>query len=212
MDIKFIAVVAKAQDKGDYDKLLRLLTPEGVITATVKGVKRPNAKLKAMAVPFAFCEFSAAKKGNSYVITGASPIEDLLKICDSPESLTAGGIILEAAISSFGTECADKFVYMLHRIKDIIYSKTNPYIQAIRFLQYIIHNSGYAYEYQKYDEVKTPLHLLSFLHYSEDSTIENNAFDGELVLKTLIKIIASFENKMDTEILSKNLLAFSKTI
>ena len=57
MDVKTEAVVLKAIDYKDNDKLLTLFSPSlGKITAGIKGVKKPKAKLAFAAQPFCFAE------------------------------------------------------------------------------------------------------------------------------------------------------------
>jgi len=75
MDEKFTAVVCRSSDFREYDKLLSLITPQGARKAIMRGVKKPAAKLRFAALPFAFCEFSAVKKGETYIITGAEQVE-----------------------------------------------------------------------------------------------------------------------------------------
>jgi len=115
--------------------------------------------------------------------------------------LISASIILEAASYSFSQNSEDNFIVLLKNIKDIIIYD-NPYIYAIKFLQYIIHSSGYDYEYQKYDKIETPLELLSYLYYTKDAI----NLDLNLIEKTLIKIIHSFENKFDCQLKSKSFI------
>ena len=57
MEVKTDAVVLKAIDYKDNDKLLTLFSPSlGKITAGIKGVKKPKAKLAFAAQPFCFAE------------------------------------------------------------------------------------------------------------------------------------------------------------
>ena len=58
MEIKTEAVVLGSTDYKDNDKLLTLFSPTmGKITANIRGVKKPKAKLAFAAQPFAFCEY-----------------------------------------------------------------------------------------------------------------------------------------------------------
>ena len=201
MESKFSAVVFRAQQHGEYDKLLKLITKDGVVSAIIKGVRRAKAKLKPCALPFAFFEYTAVKKGDLYVVTGASQIEDLHGLSACPQKLTAGSIILESAAACFGSGFDGHFIIMLKKLKDIIYG-LNPFTPAIRFLQHMIHSGGYGYEYEKYNKIETPLQLLSYLHYSA----EDGEFDEKLILKTLAKLIISFENIFECTVLSKIML------
>ena len=62
MEVKTDAVVLQTLDYKDDDKLLTLFSPSlGKITAGIRGVKKPKARLAFAAQPFAFCEYVLAE-------------------------------------------------------------------------------------------------------------------------------------------------------
>ena len=72
MEIKTEAIVLQSIDYKDNDKLLTLFSPSlGKITAGIRGVKKPKAKLAFSAQPFCFSEYVLAEKGGRYTVTGA---------------------------------------------------------------------------------------------------------------------------------------------
>jgi len=72
MDVKTEAIVLQAIDYKDDDKLLTLFSPTlGKITAGIRGVKKPKAKLAFSAQPFCFAEYILAEKGGRYTVTNA---------------------------------------------------------------------------------------------------------------------------------------------
>ena len=72
MEIKTEAIVLQAIDYKDNDKLLTLFSPElGKITAGIRGVKKPKARLSFASQPFCFAEYILAEKGGRYTVTGA---------------------------------------------------------------------------------------------------------------------------------------------
>ena len=72
MEIKTEAVVLQSIDYKDNDKLLTLFSPSlGKITAGIRGVKKPKARLGFSAQPFCFAEYVLAEKGGRYTVTGA---------------------------------------------------------------------------------------------------------------------------------------------
>jgi len=188
-----------ATNQGEFDKRLKLITPNGTMYALIKGIRRPRAKLKPFAVPFSFCEFNLSKKGEFYTVIGASEIESFHTIVSCDKKLTAVSLVLEIASHSFFHGSEGDFILLLKAIKNIIIYDI-PYLYTIKFVQHMIHSNGYYYEYQKYDDIHTPLELLSFLHYNDD-IIPDAATN--LVRKTLIKIVMSFENKFDCKINSQ---------
>ena len=65
MEIKVNALMLRAADYNENDKILTLLTAEnGKITAGAKGVKKAGARLKFAAQPFCFAEYILSKKGD----------------------------------------------------------------------------------------------------------------------------------------------------
>ena len=65
MEIKVNALMIRATDYGENDKILTLLTAErGKISAGIKGVKKAGAKLKFDAQPFCMAEYVLACRGN----------------------------------------------------------------------------------------------------------------------------------------------------
>ena len=72
MEVKTECVVLQAMDYKDNDKLLTLFSPTlGKITAGIRGVKKPKARLAFAAQPFCFAEYILAEKGGRYTVTGA---------------------------------------------------------------------------------------------------------------------------------------------
>ena len=72
MDVKTEAIVLQAIDYKDNDKILTLFSPSlGKITARIRGVKKPKAKLAFCAQPFCFAEYILAEKGGRYTVTNA---------------------------------------------------------------------------------------------------------------------------------------------
>ena len=72
MEIKTEAIVLKSIDYKENDKMLTLFSSDlGKISAGIRGVKKPTAKLNFAAQPFCFAEYILAEKGGRYTVTGA---------------------------------------------------------------------------------------------------------------------------------------------
>lgn len=72
MEIKTDALVLRATDYKENDKLLTLFSPAlGKITAGIRGVRKPKAKLNFAAQPFCFAEYLLAERGGRYTVSGA---------------------------------------------------------------------------------------------------------------------------------------------
>ena len=80
-DIKIQAIVIDSKDYKEADKKLALFSVEhGLIWATIKGVKKPKAKLASIGQPFCYAEFLLNKKGDFYTVMNASVIENFFEI------------------------------------------------------------------------------------------------------------------------------------
>ena len=78
MDKKLTAILIKATDVRESDKTVRLFSAEeGRVTATMRGVRKPAAKMKYAAQPFALCVYEVSEKNGKKIVTGATPVEDL---------------------------------------------------------------------------------------------------------------------------------------
>ncbi|MCD8372778.1 MAG: DNA repair protein RecO, partial [Clostridia bacterium] len=84
MEIKVNALMIRAADYGENDKILTLFSAErGKISAGIKGVKKAGAKLKFAAQPFCFAEYILSQKGGRYTVINASESESFYDLrCD----------------------------------------------------------------------------------------------------------------------------------
>ena len=98
MEIKTEAIVVKAIDYKDSDKLLTLFSPTlGKITAGIKGVKKPKAKLAFCAQPFCFAEYVLAEKEGRYTVTSAYLHEGFFELRLDVMKYYAGAAAVEVA-------------------------------------------------------------------------------------------------------------------
>lgn len=73
MEYKTDALLLRACDYGESDKVITLLTADrGKLAAGMKGVKKAGAKLRFAAQPFCFAEYVLAQKGGRSTVISAS--------------------------------------------------------------------------------------------------------------------------------------------
>lgn len=125
MEYKVDALVLRAVDYGENDKMVTLLTAErGKIGAGMKGVRKAGAKLNFASQPFCFAEYVLAERSGRYTVTQASLHEGffglrldltkyyaaagILEVCDAfaDENMPCGELLVSAvgAISAIETE------------------------------------------------------------------------------------------------------------
>lgn len=99
-NVKVNALMLRATDYLDNDKILTLLTAErGKITAGIKGVKKAGAKLKFAAQPFCFAEYILAERGGRYTVTQASECESFYELRTDVNKFYAACAVCETAIA-----------------------------------------------------------------------------------------------------------------
>jgi DNA repair protein RecO (recombination protein O) len=101
MEVKVNALMLRAIDYRDNDKILTLLTAEeGKISAGIKGVKKSGAKLKFAAQPFCVAEYILSKTGDRYTVIQASEIESFYDLRTDINKFYAASAVCEAALAS----------------------------------------------------------------------------------------------------------------
>jgi len=196
-------IVLRQEDRGETDKTVTLLTPDGVIRVIMKGVKKSKAKLKFGALPFAFMEYSLTEKGGVFTVTGCTQIEDLSAVSKDIDVFYSASFLSEVAIKAL--DGGKVFFEFLKCLKAMLYKNANPIGVAIHFCQFVIHNSGYGYDYtKKPNEITRPIDLLYFTQKLEG--IEEFQFSDDLLIRTFVAICKNFEEKFDCNLLSKKFL------
>ncbi len=136
-EIKTQAIVIDTKDYKDSDKKLALLSLEyGLIWVTIKGVKKPKAKLASISQPFCFAEFILSKKGDFYTVINASVIENFFALSSDFDKYIIGTAMLEFCkkTTKENDSVVDIFVLLLKALKQLEYSNANPMAVLIRFL------------------------------------------------------------------------------
>lgn len=145
MEIKVNALVLKATDYNENDKILTLLTAEyGKITAGIKGVKKPAAKLKFAAQPFCFAEYILSEKCGKFTVINCSECESFYDLrTDICRFYAACAVIEAAAALTFeGDGNAEVFYGSVRALTDMCSGGES--LPLIRYLLFILGKSGYA--------------------------------------------------------------------
>ncbi len=126
MEFKADALLLRAVDYGENDKIVTLLTADrGKISASLKGVKKAGAKLRFAAQPFCFAEYVFASRANRNTVTSASLYDGFYALCEDVERYYAAAVVadvcdkvalegmqagplLVAAVSALEALCSDE--------------------------------------------------------------------------------------------------------
>ncbi len=155
MDVKTEAVVLQAIDYKDNDKLLTLFSPTmGKITAGIRGVKKPKAKLAFAAQPFSFCEYVLAEKGGRYTVTAAYLHESFFELRTSVDSFYAACAVTEVCkeLSLENERYEGLFIAFVECLKALCLSGEDEAESVISFLLIALRESGYPLDLSYLEE------------------------------------------------------------
>lgn len=146
-DIKVTAIVLNAMPYKEKDKLIHLFSVElGNITAVLKGVSSPNAKLKFAGQPFCFATFDLVKSRDFYIIKSADLIDTFFDITSDYDNfmysnamLETCSIILKPNIISEGL-----FLTLIKSLQNIVYNKIDTKLAVLKFFCDTLGIIGYA--------------------------------------------------------------------
>ena len=155
MEIKTEAIVLQAIDYKDNDKLLTLFSPTlGKITAGIRGVKKPKAKLSFSAQPFCFAEYILAEKGGRYTVTNAYLHESFFEIRSDITrfyaACAAAEICRELATENEKHEAL--FIGFIECLKSLCLAGEDEAETLIAFALLALHESGYPIDLGFFEE------------------------------------------------------------
>lgn len=118
--VKINAIVIRAQNSGENDKLLTLLSPEeGKLTVMAKGVRSLRHRSRSACTPLSYSSFVLKKiKDGLYSLTSADLIESFCTLSNDVELLSYGAYfaaLTEMCIQS-GNECLEEVRLLLNTL------------------------------------------------------------------------------------------------
>ncbi|MBR2646348.1 MAG: DNA repair protein RecO [Clostridia bacterium] len=146
MEIKTDAIVLQTVDYKDNDKLLTLFSPSlGKITAGIRGVKKPTAKLAFSAQPFCFAEYVLAEKGGRYTVTGAYLHESFFSLRYDIVRFYAACAATEVCktILVENEEYDGLFIGLIECLKSLSLTDEDAALPVIGFILIALRESGY---------------------------------------------------------------------
>ena len=144
MEFKTDALLLRAVDYGESDKIITLLTADrGKLIAGVKGVKKAGAKLRFAAQPFCFAEYVFAEKGGRNTVTSASLYDGFYSLREDVEKFFAGAAALEICdkLTGENEKSAELLVAAVTALKEI--TEEEPSFALVKFLLKALKIAGY---------------------------------------------------------------------
>ncbi len=122
--IKTQAIVLNKVDFKDNDRVLTLFSAqEGKISASCKGVKKQNSKLRASSEVFAFGTYVLAESKGRYTVTGYDSIDSFFELREDFDRLTLGVLFLKICEKSISQgegnyELFSLLINCLHKLRE----------------------------------------------------------------------------------------------
>lgn len=108
---KFLAVVSRAVNYRDHDRVLTLITRErGAVTATARGCRKPQSKLLSAVQPFTYGEYVLNESHNRFYINQCDIKETFYNLRLDPDALQYAAYI---------TALAEEFSYPEEENKEL---------------------------------------------------------------------------------------------
>lgn len=146
MELKTDALVLRATDYRENDRLLTLFTPSrGKLTAGIRGVRKPKAKLSFAAQPFCFAEYVLAEKGGRYTVTSAYLYDGFFPLRADIVRYYAACAVLEASDALLVEDggCEPMFVAAVEALKNLSLTEGDAAEILLSFSLAALRESGY---------------------------------------------------------------------
>lgn len=132
------AVVLKAMDFKDNDKIITLFSPSlGKVSGVLKGVKKATAKLKFAGEPFCFAEFTLVKKGELATIVNCVEKESFFEIRKDITAFYCGCAVLEI-ISKIIPENQPNPVLFVSAVKTLMALSSEEYDKIAVLIKFML--------------------------------------------------------------------------
>ena len=156
MEEKVKGIVIDSADFKESDRLIALFTLEkGIISAILKGVKKPNSKLKFAKEIFGFGEFiltqKAGVKNGFYIVIGCDLIDSFFGLSQNFDKYFEGCKLLEIIkfVTKTGQQEVGLFIELLKALKTLTYEEVTRNLILCKFLLKIFDATGYKLNLNK---------------------------------------------------------------
>lgn len=155
MDKTVKAIVIRATDYKENDRVLTLFGEKGRFRAVIKGVKKLKAKLKFAAQVFNYGEYSLAERNGYFVVTNCSQINGFYELSYLTESYYAAAVAAE--LSDVAYVADDTSALLAEVLKFYTYlreNEGNTDALLLVFLDNYLKFSGYSFDTSELKETE----------------------------------------------------------
>lgn len=158
-EFKVKGIVINSIDYKEKDRLITIFSLElGKITATLKGVKNANAKLKFAAQKFCFAEFVLVKTADYFTVASAELIESFYELTSDYTKYLVAEIMLEMVSIIMQPQQINEqlFIHTAKMLGNLCYDEEiNENIVLIKYFLLVFSFTGYSFNYQVCSECNT---------------------------------------------------------
>ena len=204
MEEKLNAITLRAVDYGESDKILTLFSLEkGVVSATVKGVKKDKAKLKFVAEPFSFCELIVSEKAGRRSVTNASSHKSYFRLSQNLDAYFSACVIAEFITLFFKDAEEELFANLVLSLENLL--KGVCYSTLVKFILLGLSYAGYGLDFSGCNKCGEQIENRVFLDVDSSCFLcENCALENSLEFKIstytrLLEIDNASFDKLDNE-------------
>ena len=146
MEFKTDALLLRATDYGENDKIVTLLTADrGKLTASAKGVKKAGAKLRFASQPFCFAEYVLAQRGGRHTIVSAALHDGFYSLREDVNVFYAASCVPEVC-DRLSYEDGESGKFLLAAVTALREIGENPSFALVKFLTRALALAGYPVE------------------------------------------------------------------
>ena len=135
-DIVVSGIVLSSMPYREKDRLIHIFTVElGKVTAILKGVSAPKAKLKFAGQPFCFAKFELTGSKDMFVVKGAELIDTFFDLTLDYDNYLLCSSLLEVCsiILKPGIIAENMFLCLIKTLQNIVYNQINCKLAIIKF-------------------------------------------------------------------------------
>lgn len=144
-EIRTVALVARASEYRDNDRMLCLLTPMGRMDAIARGCRKMKSGLMSSCQPFTYAEFILKKNKDRLSIVAAERQESFFTVRTDYDKLTVASAMLELAAATMQQEepSDDLFRLLYYSLSYLSYGNQEKEDLFIVFLLKFLQIQGY---------------------------------------------------------------------
>lgn len=143
-NIKIRGIVLSKTDYKDSDRILTLFSPEkGKITASAKGVKKQNSKLRAGSELFAFGYYILNETRGRYTVTGYDSIDSFHELREDFDRLAFATLMLKITEKSVFESDGEIFSLLIRSLDKLRSGNLSPTFVSAVFLLKLCSLNGY---------------------------------------------------------------------